>query len=71
MKEEELNKAVSKLVNFLSVVALGAGAVNEFAVKAVEHIPTWAPFVVGALAGVSAPAFTLSGLLGIFKKPRK
>jgi hypothetical protein len=71
MKENDLNKAIGKFVNFLTVVALGAGAVNEFAVKAVEHIPTWAPFVIGALGAVTSPALSLGGLLSIFKKPRK
>lgn len=64
MKEQDVMATISKGVNLLSQVALIAAAVNEFAVKAVEHVPVYAPIVVGILAGSTSPILTLGGFFG-------
>ena len=66
MTEKDVMDKIGKAVNFLAQVALVAAAVNEFALKAVEHVPTYAPIVAGLLAGQTAPFLRFGSLLGLF-----
>lgn len=64
MKEQDVSEKISKAVNLVAQVALVASAVNEFAVKFVEHAPYYIPIVAGVLAGATNPVVSFGLLFG-------